>query len=171
MLQYKTVDSPIGRLRLIAGDKGLRAVLFNDGEQSKLVFDEMAEAPEDNATLAKAELQLKEYFAGDRQRFEVKLDMRGTVFQLMAWKQLQKIPYGGTISYAEQARNVGDANKARAVGMANNRNPLPVIVPCHRVVGADGKLVGFGGGLPVKEFLLKLEKTVADSKRPLAKHA
>ena len=156
VIHTKTIPSPVGELRLVASDKGLRAVLFNDGRKSRLAF----EASEDNEhpILKKTEKQFQEYFAGKRQLFDVKLDMQGTIFQIKAWKELQKIPYGTTVSYGEQARRVGDANKARAVGMANNRNPLAIIVPCHRVIGASGNLTGYAGGLATKEYLLNLER-------------
>ena len=157
-LYTKTITTPVGKLRLVASGKGLCAVLFRDGEGSRLTFDGAVEAGDTHPILQKTERQLQEYFAGKRQTFDVALDMRGTVFQLMAWKELQNIPYGATRSYAEQARGVGDVKKARAVGMANGRNPVAIIVPCHRVIGANGALTGFGGGLPVKEFLLEHER-------------
>jgi len=156
-LYYKTLASPVGSLRLIASDKGLCAVLFDDGRYNRLMVNGQLERSDAHPLLLRAEKQLQEYFAGKRKDFDVKLDMRGTVFQIKAWRELQKIPYGGTISYGEQARRVGDAKKARAVGMANGRNPLAIIVPCHRVIGASGALVGFGGGLPTKQHLLELE--------------
>ena len=157
---YKTIDSPVGRLRLVASDKGLCALLFRDGQGSRLTFEDAVEN-NSHPILTKAEKQLDDYFAGKRRTFDVKLDMQGTIFQIMAWKALQTIPYGATVSYGEQARRIGDADKARAVGMANNRNPIAIIVPCHRVIGADGKLVGFGGGIPAKEYLLGLEQAAA----------
>lgn len=157
-LQFKTIDSPVGRLRLVASEKGLCAILFNDGNNKSAAYDEAQEADSGHALLEKAHKQLQEYFLRKRKSFDVKLDMRGTIFQLMAWKELQKIPYGTTISYAQQARQVGDEKKARAVGMANGRNPLPIIVPCHRVIGESGKLTGYAGGLPMKEYLLTLER-------------
>ena len=104
--------------------------------------------------------QLAEYFAGERREFDLALDPQGTSFQLAAWRQLEEIPYGETITYGEQARRLGQASAARAVGAANGRNPLAIVVPCHRVVGADGKLVGFGGGLEAKRYLLNLEVSV-----------
>jgi methylated-DNA-[protein]-cysteine S-methyltransferase len=157
-LYYKTISSPVGPLRLMASDKGLCAVLFDGGRRNKVVFDGGVEQSDDHPILKKAEQQLAEYFAGKRQDFDVPLDVRGSVFQLKAWKELQKIPYGDTISYGEQAKRIGDAKKARAAGMANGRNPICIIVPCHRVIGASGDLTGFGGGLKTKEFLLNLEK-------------
>ena len=104
-----------------------------------------------------AEAQLGEYFAGARTTFELPLAPRGSDFQVSVWRELARIPYGTTISYAQLAQRVGNMQAMRAVGAANGRNPLPIVLPCHRVIGADGALVGFGGGLPVKEFLLRLE--------------
>ena len=156
---YKVISSPVGALKLIASDKGLRAVLFHGGGRDKsIAFDGRLEASDDHPVLLRAERQLGEYFTGKRKAFDVPLNSAGTVFQQKAWRQLQKIPYGRTISYGEQAKGLGDAKKARAVGMANGRNPLSIIVPCHRVVGANGSLTGFGGGLKIKEYLLKFEK-------------
>jgi methylated-DNA-[protein]-cysteine S-methyltransferase len=153
---YKFVQTPIGRLQLVASDKGLMGVFYK--EHYREMNDEMVES-DSNQFLIKAEKQLAEYFAGKRKEFDVKLDMQGTVFQINAWRELQKIPYGETISYGEQAKRVGDAKKARAVGTANGRNPFLIIVPCHRVVGAGGALGGFSsGGIPTKKKLLELEK-------------
>jgi methylated-DNA-[protein]-cysteine S-methyltransferase len=161
VLYYKTVTSPVGSLRLMASEKGLCAVLFDGGRHSRVSFDGVLEQDDRHPVLQKTEKQLEEYFTGKRKNFDVKLDPRGTIFQLMAWKELQKIPYGDTISYSEQAKRVGDANKARAVGMANGRNPLPIIVPCHRVIGASGLLTGFSGGMELKEYLLAMERRYA----------
>ena len=104
-----------------------------------------------------AEAQLGEYFAGRRRRFELPLAPQGTPFQRQVWQALAGIPYGATVSYAQLARQIGNPAGLRAVGAANGRNPLPIVLPCHRVIGADGELTGFGGGLPVKQFLLQLE--------------
>jgi methylated-DNA-[protein]-cysteine S-methyltransferase len=158
---HKTIDSPVGALRLIASDKGLCGVLFRGGRGNKLAVNGSLELNENHSILKKVEKQMKEYFAGKRKDFDVPLDPQGTIFQMKAWKQLQKIPYGKTISYGEQAKRLGDAKKARAVGMANNRNPICIIVPCHRVIGASGDLTGFGGGLKNKEYLLTLERNNA----------
>jgi methylated-DNA-[protein]-cysteine S-methyltransferase len=156
-LYYSTYESPVGELMLVANDKGLSGLFFGRDRKklsASVKFEEDAKHP----MLQKAVKQLTEYFAGKRREFDLPLAPMGTVFQQKAWKQLCKIPYGQTISYGEQAKRLGDAKKARAVGMANNRNPIGIIVPCHRVVGASGSLVGFGGGLKAKEFLLNLEK-------------
>jgi methylated-DNA-[protein]-cysteine S-methyltransferase len=157
-LYYKTITSSVGLLRLIASDKALCAVLFHGGRDSKITTDASLEHDDDHPILCKTEKQLGEYFAGKRKSFDLPLDMKGSVFQIKAWRELQKIPYGQTISYGEQARGLGDSKKARAVGMANGRNPICIIVPCHRVIGASGALTGFGGGLKTKAFLLKLEE-------------
>ena len=157
-LYFKTIPSPVGSLRLMASEKGLCAVLFEGGRKNKLSIEGGLERHDDYPLLMQAEKQLKEYFAGKRKTFDVPLDVHGSIFQIRAWRELQKIPYGETISYGEQARRIGDAKKARAAGMANGRNPLSIVVPCHRVIGASGELTGFGGGLKTKDFLLKHEK-------------
>lgn len=163
VLYYKTIASPVGSLRLVASKHGLCAVLFGGGRATKVEYSSALEQRDNYPLLKATEKQLKEYFAGKRKKFELPLDMRGSVFQIKAWRELQKIPYGKTISYGEQAKRMGDANKARAAGMANGRNPLSIIVPCHRVIGASGELTGFGGGLKTKQFLLDLEKAVAQA--------
>jgi methylated-DNA-[protein]-cysteine S-methyltransferase len=143
------IDSPIGPLGLVASDDGLRAVRF-DGERV---------APEGSSpVLDEARRQLEAYFAGELIDFDLPLDLRGTEFQRRCWLALATIPYGQTVSYGEQARRLGlGPASARAVGAANGQNPLPIVLPCHRVVGADGSLTGFGGGLPTKRFLLEHE--------------
>jgi methylated-DNA-[protein]-cysteine S-methyltransferase len=143
------VDSPIGPLGLIASEHALEAVLF-DGERIH---------PEGSSpVLAEAGRQLEAYFAGDLVDFDLPLELHGTEFNRRCWLALATIPYGQTVSYGEQARRLGLGNEsARAVGSANGRNPLPIVLPCHRVIGADGSLTGFGGGLHVKRFLLEHE--------------
>ncbi|MEN9803782.1 MAG: hypothetical protein RIS41_629 [Actinomycetota bacterium] len=153
-LVRRTVESPIGPLVLVASATGLRAVDFGCDPRRAAI-------PEgDSPVLAMAARQLAEYFAGSRLEFDLPLEPEGTPFQRSVWKVLDTIPYGETISYGEQARRLGDARKARAVGGANGRNPLPIVVPCHRVIGTSGALTGFGGGLPIKEKLLKHEGEV-----------
>ena len=154
LLVRRTIDSPVGPLVLVASATGLVAVDFGVRPE-RLSIDE---GPSD--VLDRAEQQLAEYFAGDRQDFDLPLEPEGTAFQLSVWQVLRTIPYGQTISYGEQARRLGDANKARAVGGANGKNPLSIVVPCHRVIGASGALTGFGGGISVKESLLRLEQEV-----------
>jgi methylated-DNA-[protein]-cysteine S-methyltransferase len=143
------VDSPIGPLGLVASETGLQAVLFDGGR----VRSDGA-----SPVLDAAARQLDAYFAGDLVSFDLPLELHGTEFQRRCWLALATIPYGQTVSYGEQARRLGlGPDAARAVGAANGRNPLPIVLPCHRVLGADGSLTGFGGGLPVKQFLLEHE--------------
>lgn len=149
------VNSPIGALRLIGDTQGLQAILFPAqalpaGAQACAIED----APE---ALRLAALQLGEYFAGCRTRFELTLSPQGTCFQRQVWNALSAIPFGQTRSYAEIARSIGRPSASRAVGAANGRNPLPIVVPCHRVIGANGSLTGFAGGLEAKRLLLRLE--------------
>jgi methylated-DNA-[protein]-cysteine S-methyltransferase len=155
------IDTPVGKLTLAAGPAGLRAVLWPGAEPGRVAGNlgegDVAQA---EAHLDAAAVQLDEYFAGDREAFDLALDPVGTEFQLRAWAELRQIPYGATISYGEQARRMGDSKAGRAVGAANGRNPLSVVVPCHRVVGAGGKLTGFGGGLTAKAWLLDHERSV-----------
>ena len=147
-------DTPVGRL-LLAGDAaGLRRVHFQSGPRP---LRPRAQWREDPAPFASALRQLEEYFGGTRRAFALPLAPVGTQFQLEVWQALVAIPYGDTVSYAELARRVGRTGSARAVGLANGANPLPIIVPCHRVIGSDGSLTGFGGGLDIKRALLVLE--------------
>lgn len=157
MIFKTTVQSPVGALRLFASDKGLRALLWppNDYRQLKLGVESIERA--DHPILVQAARQLAEYFAGGRRMFDVPLDPTGTPFQLRAWSHLCEIPYGMTRTYGEQAAAMGQPTASRAVGAANGRNPLSILVPCHRVIGADGSLTGFAGGLETKRFLLALE--------------
>ena len=164
-LARTTIDTPIGVLTLVASPAGLREVWFpNKGEQSRRNGE-----PDDpsHPALAAAAVQLGEYFDGTRQRFDLPLDPQGTPFQLAAWRGLTTIPYGETVSYGEQAARIGLAGKARAIGAANGQNPLPIVVPCHRVVGSNGALVGFGGGLETKAWLLHHERQVLGLELPL----
>ena len=155
---YDELPTPIGRLRLVADAEGLREVWFETGRHRKSPQPDWIRAA---APLAEARRQLEEYFAGGRTRFELKLHPIGTPFQLAVWEELGRIPYGATISYAELARRIGQPAAMRAVGAANGRNPIPIILPCHRVIGSNGSLTGFGGGLPTKRFLLSMEDRVA----------
>lgn len=154
-MPYTFMPSPVGPLLLAADDDGLRLVEFN-APCHPVPRDEDWRAG-DNDVLAAARMQLAEYFAGTRRDFDLPLAPRGTEFQRTVWWALAKIPYGTTISYAQLAAQVGKPSAMRAVGAANGRNPLPIVLPCHRVIGADGSLTGFGGGLPTKQFLLTLE--------------
>lgn len=149
------IDSPFGPLKLVASDQGLSAVLW---AQNRFHFTEANELSQvDSPLLSEAEKQLREYFKGHRKSFSLPLDPQGTDFQKTVWKALRDIPYGKTWSYGELARSIERPRAVRAVGAANGKNPLAIIVPCHRVIGANGKLVGFSGGLPVKEKLLQIE--------------
>ncbi|WP_114238426.1 methylated-DNA--[protein]-cysteine S-methyltransferase [Dyella sp. C9] len=153
-LHYDEMPTPIGTLRLIADARGLREIWFDRGRAQKTEQPDWVHNP---PMLAAARRQLEEYFDGTRRQFELALHPQGTAFQLSVWWELARIPYGGTISYAELARRIGQPNAMRAVGAANGRNPLPIVLPCHRVIGSNGSLTGFGGGLPTKRFLLDLE--------------
>jgi methylated-DNA-[protein]-cysteine S-methyltransferase len=149
------MQSPVGPLLLAADEAGLRLIEFERPRHPIARGSDWQEG--DNAVLRDTRAQLTEYFAGTRRTFDLPLAPRGTDFQRAVWQSLQVIPFGETISYAQLATRIGKASAMRAVGAANGRNPLPIVVPCHRVIGADGSLTGFGGGLPVKRFLLQLE--------------
>lgn len=152
---YTYLDTPVGTL-LLAGcaDHGLRYISFQCGKGAKAPEShwQQSEAPFRDAIR-----QLTQYFRGKRTSFDLKLAPKGTPFQLAVWKALAQIPYGKTRSYGDIARKIGKPRAVRAVGLANGRNPLPIVVPCHRVIGSSGRLVGYGGGLPVKRALLALE--------------
>jgi methylated-DNA-[protein]-cysteine S-methyltransferase len=147
---WTTYNSPLGPLTLIGGDRGLSAVRFPGGA----LGDEARRRPQ---AFQAAVSQLDDYFAGDRREFELELDLAGTPFQLRVWEALRAIPYGTTISYGELASTIARPDRVRAVGSAVGRTPIPIIVPCHRVIGADGSLTGYGGGLDRKRALLELE--------------
>ncbi len=155
---YTTIESPAGRLMLAAADDGLRILSFMEGRKFIAPHPSWREvANGDNATLRETIKQLRAYFARELRDFTLPLAPQGTPFQLEVWKELCAIPYGVTISYGELARRVGSPNGSRAVGLANGSNPIAIVIPCHRVIGANGKLTGYGGGLPLKEKLLELE--------------
>ncbi|MEQ1884422.1 MAG: methylated-DNA--[protein]-cysteine S-methyltransferase [Bryobacteraceae bacterium] len=154
-MNYAYLDSPIGPL-LIAGDAdGIHRIHFP--KNGKAVKPEEGWVESTRGPVAEAIRQLREYFAGRRTDFELTLSPEGTTFQKSVWRKLQQIPYGETISYGELAKWVGNPNASRAVGAANGKNPIPIVIPCHRVIGANGTLTGFGGGLPIKKALLELE--------------
>ena len=154
MILCRRIDSPVGPLMLAADDDGLRHIEFR---QNRHPADRSDWHGGHHDILQAAEAQLGEYFAGQRRAFDLPLAPQGTPFQLQVWQALARIPYGSTLSYAQLAQALGNPDAVRAVGAANGRNPLPIVLPCHRVIGADGALVGFGGGLPVKLQLLLLE--------------
>ena len=161
----KAMESPVGKLTLVGSDRGLAAVLWEDDDPSRVRLG----TPKEDAghpLLVQAQRQLEEYFAGKRRRFTVKLDPAGTPFQNQVWDALRTIPFGETRSYGEIADQIGRRKAVRAVGAANGRNPLSIIVPCHRVIGADGNLTGFAGGLKVKARLLALESASGLGGRP-----
>jgi len=161
-LRSLTVESPIGALKVIASGAGMRAILWPDDEPDRVALrHEIEDVGLDEPVLAEAAQQLTQYFVGERTVFDLPLDPAGTAFQLQAWQALRSIPFGTTVSYAEQAEQMGDRRKARAVGAANGRNPLSIVVPCHRVVGSNGSLTGFAGGTDAKRWLLHHEARVA----------
>jgi methylated-DNA-[protein]-cysteine S-methyltransferase len=151
---YDEIDSPVGPLLVAADDAGLRLIHFQKGPVPRRPDAAWQRESSPFRSLAR---QLGEYFARERREFDLALAPEGTPFQLATWLALRSIPYGTTISYAELASRVGRPAASRAVGAANGQNPLPIVVPCHRVIGKDGSLTGFGGGLPTKQALLELE--------------
>jgi methylated-DNA-[protein]-cysteine S-methyltransferase len=161
-LRFDDVASPVGRLRLIASQDALVGIWFEHGRDAARSALWLTRSPSSVIDLARA--QLAEYFDGQRQAFELPLDPRGTEFQRRVWQCLLKIPYGSTTTYGALARELGDAGASRAVGLANGSNPLPIVIPCHRVIGANGTLTGFGGGLPTKAALLDLERSATQPK-------
>jgi methylated-DNA-[protein]-cysteine S-methyltransferase len=156
-LAYKTIESPVGKLKLVASDTALVAILWEKDNPRRVRLTEPV-ADDRHPVLVETEQQLGEYFAGKRKTFSVALDMRGTRFQKGVWDALLAIPFGQTRSYGQLAKQLGSPRASRAVGAANGRNPISIIVPCHRVIGSSGKLTGFAGGLEVKAHLLSLEK-------------
>jgi len=158
-----TMPSPVGRLTLVASDYGLAAVLW-EKDNPKRVPLAIAAKEAEHPVLREAERQLQDYFAGRRTSFDLPLDFHGTDFQKRVWAQLLAIPFGQTRSYGEIAKALGNPGASRAVGAANGRNPISIIAPCHRVIGASGKLTGFAGGLEAKAHLLALETRPAMQK-------
>jgi methylated-DNA-[protein]-cysteine S-methyltransferase len=152
---FTRIESPVGPLLLAADETGLRRIEFVNGRRS--AHPDPARY-EDLDRLQEPIRQLRAYFAGELETFDLPLAPAGTAFQLAVWRRLCEIPYGETISYGELARRLGNPNASRAVGLANGANPIPIVIPCHRVIGSNGKLTGYGGGLPVKEMLLTLER-------------
>jgi methylated-DNA-[protein]-cysteine S-methyltransferase len=155
-LSIKQMASPVGRLKLVAQENALVAVLWEHERENRVALGAMTSDLE-HPVLIEAQRQLEEYFSGRRTEFELPLSPRGTEFQKEVWQALRRIPFGSTRNYAELARELGVAGGARAVGAANGRNPLAIIVPCHRVLGTDGSLTGFAGGLRIKAKLLDFE--------------
>jgi methylated-DNA-[protein]-cysteine S-methyltransferase len=163
---YTLVDtnSPAGTLLLAVSDRGLATLSFRPQETLAKSKDAIC----DERALAPYVTELRDYLTGKCQTFEAPLDLRGTEFQLRCWNELLKIPYGEVITYAQLARRVGSPNGFRAVGHANGQNPIAIIVPCHRVIASDGTLGGYGGGLPMKQWLLDLERAVIPAQRQMS---
>ncbi|MDP9710893.1 UNVERIFIED_ORG: methylated-DNA-[protein]-cysteine S-methyltransferase [Pseudomonas fluorescens] len=153
---FITLPSPVGELKLVANGSRLAAILWENDKPNRVRLGPMSEAP-DNPLLMKTAQQLEEYFAGTRNAFDLELDFAGTEFQKKVWAALLTIPFGETRTYSQIAEQIGHPSAVRAVGAANGRNPISIIAPCHRVIGASGKLTGFAGGLEAKERLLALE--------------
>ena len=155
-MAYKHMSSPVGRLTLVATDHGLAAILWEHDRPGRVRLDVGAEV-NDHPVLVETERQLEEYFAGRRTQFALKLDATGTAFQRQVWNALLTIPFGETRSYGQIARQIGNPSAVRAVGAANGRNPLSIVIPCHRIVESTGALTGFAGGVDVKAHLLAFE--------------
>lgn len=153
---YEWIESPTGKLLLVADEGGLRLVSFAEGKTPARVE---ASWKKGSQLLREAVRQLRGFFAGELQQFDLPLAPDGTQFQQRVWNELQQIPYGETISYGELARRVGNPAASRAVGLANGSNPIAIIIPCHRVIGSNGKLTGYGGGLENKRWLLDFERS------------
>ncbi|WP_020612194.1 methylated-DNA--[protein]-cysteine S-methyltransferase [Sediminispirochaeta bajacaliforniensis] len=156
MRNYYLYDFSIGTLRIVASEDAITEISFVSGEKN---YDKAEETNKETNLIKKAGEELKEYFEGTRRSFDLPLDSQGTPFQKRVWEALLDIPYGETRSYRQIAEAVGSPKGFRAVGLANNKNPIIIVVPCHRVIGANGSLVGYGAGLEVKDQLLRLEHT------------
>ncbi|WP_167105240.1 methylated-DNA--[protein]-cysteine S-methyltransferase [Sphingomonas oligoaromativorans] len=156
-LRYKPMPSPVGTLRLVGSDEGLVAILWENDRPRRVPVAAMAQEG-DNALLREVQHQLASYFEGTLQKFDLPLDFRGTDFQRQVWSALLDIPFGQTRSYADIARAIGRPIAYRAVGAANGRNPISIVAPCHRVIGHNGGLTGFAGGIEAKRYLLELER-------------
>jgi methylated-DNA-[protein]-cysteine S-methyltransferase len=170
---WSTYESPLGRLTLVAGPRGLRTIAFPGRDEpvaEKMRAETSGESVVGTTIVAEAAQQLDEYFAGDRRTFELPLDLddQGTPFQRFVWSELTKIPFGATTSYGAVARAIGRLDRIRAVGGAVGRVPVPIVVPCHRVIGSSGDLVGYGGGLDRKQALLELEARISGNEPPPA---
>jgi methylated-DNA-[protein]-cysteine S-methyltransferase len=159
---YKVMPSPVGSLTLIASENGLAAILWENDDPRRVPLTIAAEDAT-HPVLVETERQLREYFAGTRLCFSLPLDFAGTEFQRRVWRALLAIPFGETRTYAQIAKEIGSPSAVRAVGAANGRNPISIVAPCHRVIGSDGKLTGFAGGLDAKAWLLALESGRRDA--------
>ncbi|MFS1516955.1 methylated-DNA--[protein]-cysteine S-methyltransferase [Bacillus sp. SCS-151] len=157
-LNKRQMNSPVGPILLIASDEFLYEIIFVSSSTFNKEYYDSMNNNENNEILNESVKQLEEYFRGQRIQFDLPLKVEGTSFQKQAWQALTTIPFGHTISYQEQAQVLGDPKKARAIGGANSKNSIPIIIPCHRVIGKNGKLTGFAGGIDIKEALLKHEE-------------
>jgi methylated-DNA-[protein]-cysteine S-methyltransferase len=155
VISYDYMASPVGQLMLVSEGHCIRKIVFRNNPRAA---EPDPAWRQDADALGEVMRQLQAYFAGTRESFDLQLAPEGTPFQKKVWTELGKIPYGDTLSYGELAKRIGNPKASRAVGLANGANPIPIIVPCHRVIGANGKLTGYGGGLPIKEKLLALER-------------
>ncbi|NOU59181.1 methylated-DNA--[protein]-cysteine S-methyltransferase [Marinifilum sp. JC070] len=153
-MYYDIISSPIGKLLLLTSDKGLKKILFEEHIDLENISDDWQQ---EASKLVQVKTQLNEYFEKKRTSFSLNLDPDGTVFQKQIWKQLEQIPFGELRSYQDIANKIEKPNACRAVGMANSKNPIPIVVPCHRVIGKNGKLTGYAGGLENKAILLRIE--------------
>jgi methylated-DNA-[protein]-cysteine S-methyltransferase len=156
-------EAPFGVVTVVGSDLGIRFVMFDNDAHPKPLEKLRISDTEIHDSVNSAITQLKEYFDGSRRDFELSLDLQGTEFQVAAWNALAEIPYGRTASYGQQAASIGRPKAVRAIGGANGRNPVAIVLPCHRIVGADGSLTGFGGGIAVKKWLLDHEHTMLHS--------
>lgn len=159
-LKYKIVNSPVGCLKIVVDDKHLLAILWDNETEGRVQLGQMSEAKEDPLVL-KVEKQLREYFLGKRSAFDLPLKAQGTSFQESVWNCLLQIPYGVTLSYKDIALRIDNPKAVRAVGTAIGRNPISILIPCHRVIGSNGNLTGFAGGIERKQILLDLEKSAS----------
>ena len=167
-LAYHDFDTPVGTLRVVGDDSSIERIDLPNAAASPPDPRWREQRRSLPGPLREAKRQLLEYFGGARRDFDLPLSPAGTAFQRQVWGELRRVPYGETVSYGELARRIGRPTASRAVGAANGRNPLAIVVPCHRVIGADGSLTGYGGGLPVKEALLAHERSVAGEGAPTA---
>ena len=156
----RTYEAPFGVLTVVGSDRGIRYVMFANDAHPKPLEQLQISDTDIHDSVNVAITQLEEYFDGSRRSFDLPLDLRGTEFQVEAWNALAEIPYGRTASYGQQAASIGRPKAVRAIGGANGRNPVAIVLPCHRIVGADGSLTGFGGGIEVKKWLLDHEQAM-----------
>ena len=163
MFSRRTCEAPFGVVTVIGSNFGIRFVMFSNDAHPKPLEKLHISDTDIHDSVNDAVIQLDEYFAGSRRDFELPLDLQGTEFQVAAWNALAEIPYGRTASYGQQAASIGRPKAVRAIGGANGRNPVAIVLPCHRIVGADGSLTGFGGGIEVKKWLLDHEQSTLRS--------